>query len=262
MQSRGKRLGPPLTACTVLAALLVLGLTSVAWCEPPAPYSEEAAEAIRTAMEQVRSSIPPPPQDVSVMDQTRATLEWFRAGYRAAGYDFDATILKVHEDYLHQRLAEGEIFMGNLMVIGMMVKDCETARVDCLSLFPPNVAQSIRRAMALRSAATPPSAKEADDEIRPRWQEFLQALSSGQIEVALTYFVPQQRARYRQLFGAIPAQLSAIAADLATIGFISVDHNQAKYRARRMETIQGNVQEITYYIYFQKIAGTWFIESF
>jgi hypothetical protein len=260
MQSRGVRLESPIAACTLLTMLLAFGLTTLAWCEPAAPYTEAAAKAIGKALEQVKPSTSP--RNVSVLVWTRATLEWFRAGYRAAGHDFDATILQVCEDFLHQRPGEGEIFMGNLMVIGMIVKECEAAGVDCLLLFPPDVAQSIQRVMALRPAGSPPSAKEVEDENRSRWQGFLRALSSGQIEDALTYFVPQQRARYRQILGAFPERLSAIAAGLATIGFVNAEESQATFRATRMETIQGKAQKITYYISFQKIAGAWFIESF
>jgi hypothetical protein len=211
-------------------------------------------------MEQTKPTVMP--KDLPTLERTRITLEWFRAGYRAAGYDFDATVRQVLDDYSQQKLGEGEIFRGILMLIGMLTKDCEAANVDCLTLFPPDVGASIRRMQALGSATTLPSAKDAKAEIPPRWEAFRLALAAKDIDRAVTYFVPQRRAAYRQLFGALQEQLPAIADGLATISFITLDENRAQYRVKRMETVGGKTQEITYYIYFQKIAGTWFIESF
>jgi hypothetical protein len=240
--------------------VLLCGWAATAQAEPAAPYSKDASDAINKAMEQTRPTVMP--KDLPTLERTRVTLEWFRAGYRAAGYDFDATVRQVLDDYLQQRLGEGDIFMGILMVIGMMTKDCEAAKVDCLTLFPSDVGAPIRRMQALVSATTLPSAKQAEAEIPPRWEAFRLALAATDIERAVTYFIPQARAKYRQIFGALQERLPTIADGLVTISFITPHENRAQYRVKRMETFSGKSQEITYYIYFQRIAGTWFIESF
>jgi hypothetical protein len=138
-----------LAACALLGALCLVGtIGGVACGEPPAPYTDAALLAIDAGLKQTEP--PKPPPDLPMGDRIRALVEWYRAGYRAAGYDFDATLLRACNDFLHTRAGEGPAYLSHLWMIHSLMRECKTAKVDCLAWFAPELAEAIRQVLAVR----------------------------------------------------------------------------------------------------------------
>ncbi len=104
---------------------------------------------------------------------------------------------------------------------------------------------------------------QTDALIRARWDGMKAALMRGDIEAALAFFTPAAQDGYRKAFTALGASVPQVARDMRDIQLISVREDEAQYRLRRSETVQGQPTEITYYVYFVLGGdGVWRIRQF
>jgi len=75
--------------------------------------------------------------------------------------------------------------------------------------------------------------------------------------------VLDSKENYQEIFSLLIDRLPEIASAMREIELISVKDRVAKYRIKREEEVQGQLYDITYYIYFVKdLNGLWRIESF
>jgi hypothetical protein len=102
-----------------------------------------------------------------------------------------------------------------------------------------------------------------DTLLKAKWNAMKEALISGNHEQALTFYNDYSKELYLEIFETLSDELPAIATAMGEIELIYVNEKSAKYRIIRQETIQGQVYDITYFIYFNKgLDGIWKIESF
>jgi hypothetical protein len=99
--------------------------------------------------------------------------------------------------------------------------------------------------------------------LKAKWEGMKAGLAGGNVDTALSYFIPGVRERYKNTFTLLQSTISTIAANMQTIELIYVTERIAKYRIRRDQVYNGQTETITYYIYFSKNAkGIWQIEQF
>lgn len=104
---------------------------------------------------------------------------------------------------------------------------------------------------------------EVDSRLKPIWSGMKNALVSGNVSEALNSILPASRQKYSDAFTALQANLPEIAAGMQDIELVYVNDVVIKYRIRRDQIIDGQMETITYYIYFSKNAdGIWQIEQF
>ena len=103
------------------------------------------------------------------------------------------------------------------------------------------------------------SLEEMDVLLKAKWDGMKQALATGDIEGAMSFFSDASQEKYRGLFTYLHDELPEMAGEMNNIQLIYLRDGRAKYRIRRME--EG--QEITYYIYFHRLSdGLWKIYQF
>jgi hypothetical protein len=80
-------------------------------------------------------------------DAARTAIDWLRAVYRHAGYDYDATIRQ-----MVQELADGgapacpeHVVQPNLWLLGALLEQCADEGLACRTCFPPELAPSVCR---------------------------------------------------------------------------------------------------------------------
>ena len=104
---------------------------------------------------------------------------------------------------------------------------------------------------------------ELDVLLKAKWEEMKSFLIDNNIEAALNYFHESSKENYQEIFSLLIDRLPEIASAMREIELISVKDRVAKYRIKREEEVQGQLYDITYYIYFVKdLNGLWRIESF
>ena len=99
--------------------------------------------------------------------------------------------------------------------------------------------------------------------LQDKWMEMRDALGQGDIGQTLVFFSQGSKDRYRQIFEAIQDSLNAEAEGLQDIILVSFLGTTAKYRIQRDVSINGQVQTMTYWVYFiQDTDGIWRIKQF
>jgi hypothetical protein len=103
-----------------------------------------------------------------------------------------------------------------------------------------------------------------DSTLRSEWDNMKTGLASGDIEKALKDFTLSSSTKeYGPIFTELKDQLPAIANRMAEIEPVYIKGSTAKYRIRRDQVIDGQIQTVTYYIYFvMDPYGNWWIDSF
>jgi len=102
-----------------------------------------------------------------------------------------------------------------------------------------------------------------DSTLRSEWGNMKNGLASGDMEKALKDFTPSSTKEYEPIFTDLKDQLPAIASRMADIEPVYIKGSTAKYRIRRDQVIDGQIQTVTYYIYFvMDPYGNWWIDSF
>jgi hypothetical protein len=104
---------------------------------------------------------------------------------------------------------------------------------------------------------------QIDAVLQAKWRGMRAALSAEAIDLALEFFVPEQRPRYETLFTALGNQLAEMGQEMGDLQLIYVLEQRAKYRLRRTHEYGGQMITFTYYVYFfQDVAGRWHLEEF
>ncbi len=99
--------------------------------------------------------------------------------------------------------------------------------------------------------------------LKAKWNDMKTALSDGNIEGGLSYFLENSKPRYREGFNAIHEKMPEIINNMQDIEMIYAKEGIAKYRISREHAIEGNPVIITYYIYFMvDDKGVWKIDQF
>ncbi|ABK18043.1 Ig-like domain-containing protein [Syntrophobacter fumaroxidans] len=99
--------------------------------------------------------------------------------------------------------------------------------------------------------------------LQAKWDGMKAALIAGNSPGALAYFAASSRERYGEVFEHLAAGLPSIASGMREIELIYAKGGTAKYRIKREEQVQGQVYDITYYVYFLRdAAGIWGIDRF
>lgn len=89
-----------------------------------------------------------------------------------------------------------------------------------------------------------------------------EAMASGNIEQAASYFCEKTREEYKQIFTNLSAQLIQIAQEMGEIEPLLYNNNMAVSRIKRNDMINGEVHEISYRIYFIYQYEKWMIYKY
>ena len=89
------------------------------------------------------------------------------------------------------------------------------------------------------------------------------ALAVKDINSALQYFTSDYRALYGKVFAALLDELPQYAADMRGINLMYCENNSAKLHIEKQEIFEGEVHDISYFIYFVRdVDGFWKIYRF
>ncbi|MDW7773305.1 MAG: putative Ig domain-containing protein [Desulfobulbaceae bacterium] len=105
--------------------------------------------------------------------------------------------------------------------------------------------------------------QQLDTRLREKWEGMKSALISGNIQDALSFHHPSVRSEYEIIYSALGDQIANLVGQMQNIELIFSENGQAKYRIRKEQIIDGNPENITYYIYFFMDGnGIWRIENY
>ncbi len=108
-----------------------------------------------------------------------------------------------------------------------------------------------------------PDKNELDAKLQAVFNALKTAMAAGNVDAAASVFTTGSREKYREGFEELSESLQQIAEDMADIEMIYVHDDVAKYRIRRPMEIDGEITDITFYIYFRiDIDGLWRLEQF
>jgi len=103
---------------------------------------------------------------------------------------------------------------------------------------------------------------EQDNFFKQIWNGMKNALAAGDTATALNFIMPTSRQKYSEAFTTLQADIAQIAADMQDIEIVYAGETVAKSRIRKDQIIDGQMETITYYIYFGNRNGVWQIEQF
>ena len=124
--------------------IFFLGSSSV-YSGEAAPYTEEAVRKIDEAGRVLEPN--QTQKNVSKEERMREAVELTRKAFRQAGYDYDATLIKVAEDLQHhpERVPKGYSVVTIIIpMVHLMMSECEYWKMDCMKFFPPDSAEAVR----------------------------------------------------------------------------------------------------------------------
>ena len=99
--------------------------------------------------------------------------------------------------------------------------------------------------------------------LKTKWDRMKEALSAGDVEGSLGYFLETSKNKYRDAFNAKISDLPQVFTNMQNIEMIYIRDGIAKYRVNREHQIDGQSVTITYYIYFMTDGrGLWKIDQF
>ncbi len=106
------------------------------------------------------------------------------------------------------------------------------------------------------------SRTEMDALLKAKWEGMKTKLAAQDVEGAVGYFSNAAKDKYRGVLNLLLPNLPTIVAGMQPINMDYIRRDVAEYRISRMETINAQNTEITYFIYFVKDTdGLWKIES-
>ncbi|MBI4823021.1 MAG: hypothetical protein HY805_02170, partial [Nitrospirae bacterium] len=112
-------------------------------------------------------------------------------------------------------------------------------------------------------AITVLSRAEMDALLKGKWEGMKSELAEGDVEGAMGSFDESSKGKYEKILIALKDRLPSIASNMGEIKMDYVLQDVAEYRISRIESINGQIREVTYFIYFVKDkSGLWKIESF
>ena len=138
-------------SCLLVALLFCIAPLS-AYSGGAAPYSKEAADSIEAAGRGI--GLPKTGPNTSREELVRKYVEIMRQAFREAGYDYDATMVKIADDLENheERIPkDNSALIAGYVVAGLqsMMSACNEAKVDCLQLFPPETSRAVRTIMKI-----------------------------------------------------------------------------------------------------------------
>jgi hypothetical protein len=78
----------------------------------------------------------------------------------------------------------------------------------------------------------------------------------------LQYFSDGSKAKYMRVFKKLNPYLPVIVSNMADIALDRIIGDVAEYRTKKLENVEGQMREITYFLYFRKdVNGQWKLES-
>ncbi len=186
----------------------------------PAPFTVEAGRTIARSLDEVGKrmrgdAMKQRPQDPMPSPTAGAgrLFDMKRAAFAKAGYDFDATIRAVANDFRRNALPVNDFLESRsqetpfLLIVQALGMITIRARIDCSPFFDAETARAVEEIRAAlltldeRDGRTLPGSKESvEAAFRSVWKGMTDALKSNDIERALLYFCEPVRDRYRQLF--------------------------------------------------------------
>jgi hypothetical protein len=102
-----------------------------------------------------------------------------------------------------------------------------------------------------------------DTLLRQKWEDMKSHLANKDIARAVTNFDENKKGLYEKVFSVLLDRLPQIANDMQDLSLVSIEHQSAKYRIRRIETHNTGTFEVTYYVYFiTDENGIWRIYRF
>ena len=96
------------------------------------------------------------------------------------------------------------------------------------------------------------SLQQFDGKMQDKWGGMKTAFGSQDVSGALRGFAGASQGKYGRILTTLSSRLPTMAASMQDIKIISVTGDVAKYRISRMENIDGQLRDITYFIYFIK----------
>jgi hypothetical protein len=96
-----------------------------------------------------------------------------------------------------------------------------------------------------------------------RWRGFAEALKAQDIGGSQKYFLPHSRNKYGAIHEALKSKLPRMYSEFPQPQLIKIREGQAQYRITRKEEWEGEMKNITYYIWFNRDTdGLWKIYQF
>jgi hypothetical protein len=95
------------------------------------------------------------------------------------------------------------------------------------------------------------SVDELDARLQAKWAGMKTALTTGDIDKALTFHHQRYREQYAAIYQALGDNLPALTGQMSDISWICYMDGVAKYRIRQTHDVNGQPVTITYYIYIQ-----------
>lgn len=120
-----------------------------------APYTEAAAAKITAAF--ARLGQRPRDEPVSVEARFRAAVAHMRLGFQEAGYDYDATIVRIVEDmqWTPPLFPPRSIVPVMIQGLGALTGECRAAQIDGPARFSPAAGAAIREFMRMERDRSP-----------------------------------------------------------------------------------------------------------
>jgi hypothetical protein len=98
--------------------------------------------------------------------------------------------------------------------------------------------------------------------LRKKWDALKEKLSQQDINGALQYFSDGSKAKYKRVFEKLNPYLPDIVTNMSDITLDRIIGDVAEYRIKKLENVEGQMREITYFLYFRKdVNGQWKLES-
>lgn len=97
-----------------------------------------------------------------------------------------------------------------------------------------------------------------DRVLKQKWEGMKTALASNNVANAVSFFNEPSQSKYQAIFQELSGSLAGIAANMEPIELDYAHQDIAEYQISRSEDIDGQLQEITYFIYFVRDKdGLW-----
>jgi len=104
--------------------------------------------------------------------------------------------------------------------------------------------------------------KMLDSLLRGVWNGMKNAMASGNIDLAGSFFCEKTREAYKEVYANLSTQLLQIAQGMGEIDPLAYKGNIAIFRIKRNDVINGEENEISYRIYFVYQDGEWLIYKY
>lgn len=130
----------------IISLVFLVILPAIAFGANPAPYTEDALQAIYKAIHD--SPKAEYPADISKEEFHRRFAEYYSKIFEAAGYSFNDTIDQIVDDMKNNPEAipsdRQSVYNNLYILLHIMMYECNSNEVDCLQFFPDETKKSIQ----------------------------------------------------------------------------------------------------------------------